>query len=170
MRLGSRAKQQAAQLSKRDDRGESLVELLVALAVMATAVVVLLGALATAIRVCEFHRLQTQAGVFARTFAETLENKVTGSQDNYVPCGVGRDIVGSYKGYLYKPVGFEQPGVDVTFWDPDAAEFQKTCPATGDSGVQRVTLTLKTDGSLKVTETLDITLRKPCRSGDDPCA
>ena len=56
--------------AKRDDRGDSLIELLVAVSVMATAVVALLGALATAIRVSEFHRHQSEAGAFVKAFAE----------------------------------------------------------------------------------------------------
>ena len=59
-------------------RGESLIELLVALSIMATAVLVLLAGLGTAITMSAVHRKQAAAGTYVRAFAEALESSVAG--------------------------------------------------------------------------------------------
>ncbi|HZM84602.1 MAG TPA: hypothetical protein VFC19_53455 [Candidatus Limnocylindrales bacterium] len=164
-------------LSKLDDRGESLVELLVALAVMATAVVAMLGALAVAIRISEVHRYQAEAGAFTREFAERLENAVAGGSTGYHECTAGQGnqaLVAAYEAYWDIPPSraplYEREVVKVTYWDATALEYVDTCP--GDYGVQLVSLRVWSQDSDRptVSETLEVTLRKPCRTGEDPCA
>jgi Tfp pilus assembly protein PilV len=164
-------------LSKRDDRGESLVELLVALGIMATAVIALLGALATAIRISEVHRYQAEAGAFTREFAERLENTVASSATGYKECLAGQGnqaLVGIYEGYWDIPPSraslYERQVLKVTYWNTTA--FMDICPATNDIGVQRVTLRVRSKDPDRptVSETLEVTLRKPCRPGTTPCA
>jgi Tfp pilus assembly protein PilV len=155
---------------KRDDRGDSLIELLVAVVVMATAVIALLGALATAIRVSEFHRHQSEAGAYVKAFAETLEQKVAEAPANYKPCGTP-GLADIYKNYYPKPVGYTREVLKVRFWDQPAKKFVDTCPAAGDYGVQLVSLTVASEGTgaARATERLDVTLRLPCRVGDPAC-
>ena len=166
-----------APLSKRDDRGESLVELLVALGIMATAVIALLGALATAIRISEVHRYQAEAGAFTRELAERLESTVATSSTGYKECTAGQGnqvLVGAYEGYWDIPLSrrslYERKVLKVTYWN--ATAFVDTCPGSNDIGVQRVTLRVqsKDPNRFTVSETLEVTLRKPCRPGADPCA
>lgn len=158
-------------MSKLDDRGESLVELLVALGIMATAVVALLGALATGIRVSELHRHQTRAGAYLREFAETLERRVAESQDNYRPCGSTPDPRTAYESLKPPaPSGYQGRVERVKYWNKTSKAFEDTCPGDVDPGVQLLSLLVNVPGATSpVTERLDITLRKPCREGDNPC-
>lgn len=166
-------------LPRRDDRGESLVELLVALAVMSTAVIALLGALAVAIRVSEVHRYQAEAGAFTREFAERLENTVATSDTGYKECVAGQGnqaLVGHYENLWVVPASraglYERKVVKVTYWNQSGSAYVDTCPASSDYGVQLVTLRVfsKNSDLPTVSETLEVTLRKPCRPGDDACA
>lgn len=153
-----------SRLSKRDDRGESLIELLVALTVMATAIVALLGALATAIRISELHRHQSEAGAYIKEFAETLERKAAETPTGYLECAPAS----YYQSFYPKPPApYDREVVTVRYWDGDS--FEPTC-AAGDDGVQLLSLRVWSDvpGRPSVVETLDITLRSPCRPGETP--
>ena len=161
-------------LSNQDDRGESLVELLVALGILATAVVALLGAMITGIRVSEMHRRQTEAGAYVKLFAETLEREVAKTPTRYTDCHANPQA--TYQSFNPVPPGDYEATVvpPVKYWDGDSFEaFGATCPAT-DPGVQLVTLRVRTTDPDRpaIVETLQITLRKPCRpDGVDPsCA
>jgi type II secretory pathway pseudopilin PulG len=154
--------------STRDDRGETLVELMVALVIMATAVIALVGGIATSVRVSDIHRKQAKAGVYLRAFAEAVENSVAAYPTGYTECSAGSAPTGSYK------ATFTVPAADTDTYKPDVtavATWNGTafvpCPtATTDIGVQRVSLVVYTpDG--RASETLDIVLRKPCRPAVD---
>jgi Tfp pilus assembly protein PilV len=162
--------------STHDDRGQSLIELLVALGIMATAVIALVGGIATSIRLSDLHRRQTVAGTYVKAFAETLQRKVAESQDAYVPCGPAADPATSYAGYYSVPAAestiYRAQVVKVTYWDSDAQEFKAACPASGDYGVQLVSLqVIGLDNSrATVSETLDVSLRKPCAPLEPACS
>ncbi|MDQ1465055.1 MAG: hypothetical protein QOC73_1996, partial [Actinomycetota bacterium] len=65
------------------DRGESLLELLVAIAIMGIAAVAIFGALLTSVKVSDYHRKQTSAGADVHNLAEKLtQYAATG----YAPC------------------------------------------------------------------------------------
>jgi Tfp pilus assembly protein PilV len=161
---------------KRDDRGESLVELLVAMVVMSTAVIALLGALATAIRISEVHRYQAAAGAFMREFAERLESEVAENAALYQNCtpGAGNQALkGHYEGLWDIPLAqrgvYHREVVRVRYGS--GTSYVDTCPAA-DSGVQLVSLRVWTTVADRptVSETIDITIRKRCRPGDPVCA
>jgi len=161
--------------STNDDRGESLIELLVALAIMATAVVALIGAIATSVRMSDLHRRQTVAGVYVKEFAETLRGKVAETPSKYTPCGAVPDPAATYRSFFSVPAAVSTIYVaevaKVTYWDGVSA-FTATCPASGDYGVQLVSLKVRGLDSSRATveETLDVTLRKPCRAGAEGLA
>jgi type II secretory pathway pseudopilin PulG len=69
---------------KTSERGESLVELLVTIAIISIAVVALVGALADTISASSSHRQHATAETVARNVAEALKNRNT----PYVPSGV----------------------------------------------------------------------------------
>ena len=142
----------------RDDGGESLVELLVALTILATAVAVLLAGLSTAILMSDVHRKQAAAGAYVRAFAEAVSGTVAAYPSGYVTCAT----TGSYaSAYTLSDPNFTASVVEVRHWN--GSTFS-TCGT--DSGVQRVTVRVaSTDG--KVEETLSVILRRPCRNKDD---
>jgi Tfp pilus assembly protein PilV len=151
---------------KRGDRGESLIEVLVSVAIMGTAVVALVGGLATAILMSDTHRKQAQAGVYVRAYAEAIETAVAASPTSYVDCATKA----SYESLFASPAGFDREVVSVTYWS-STAFTSGTC--TTDQGVQRVALRVwSADG--RASERLDVVIRKPCRSTldfpqDTPC-
>jgi len=150
-----------------DDRGESLIEVLVSVAIMGTAVVALVGGLATAILMSDTHRKQAQAGVHVRAYVEAIETAVATSPSSYVDCATKP----SYEALFAQPAGFGREVVSVTYWNGTAFS-SATC--TADQGVQRVTVRVwSLDG--RASERLDVIIRKPCRSTldfplDAPCS
>ncbi|MDQ1740524.1 MAG: hypothetical protein QOE53_2176, partial [Pseudonocardiales bacterium] len=55
------------------DRGETLLELLIALAIMSIAVVAIVGGLVAGIAMSDIHRKQSTAGAAVRDYAENVE-------------------------------------------------------------------------------------------------
>jgi len=146
-----------------DDRGETLIELLLAVTIMGIAVVAVVAGLGVSILVSDIHRKQATAGAYARDYAEAIETAVAGG--GYVPCAT----VASYSA----PAGFSVPAGyaksvvagSVAYWN--GAGWQPGCAA--DSGLQRLTVQVaSTDG--RATEQVAVVLRKPCRLSDPLCA
>jgi type II secretory pathway pseudopilin PulG len=144
------------------ERGETLLELLIALAVMAIAVVAVVGGLASGIAMSGVHRNQSTAGAVARDYAESVASFVAGSgykacaaPSDYSAAKVGFDpaaLGGSYAGYLPTPVS-------VTYWN--GTVFGASC---SDIGLQQLTIQVAAPDS-RVTERLVVVLRKPCGTG-----
>jgi type II secretory pathway pseudopilin PulG len=152
----------ALAVSTRDDRGETLVELMVALAIMATAVVALVGGIGTSVRASDIHRKQAKSQAYVRAFAEQLEANVAKYPTGYVECAAGSTPAATYQGL--KPTtdtGYTAEVTGVALWNRTTSTYT-ACPAAGDAGVQRVSLRVSTQDG-RASETLDIVLRKPCR-------
>jgi hypothetical protein len=144
------------------DRGESLVELLVAVVVMGLAVVVIVGGFASGIMMSDLHRKQATTGAYVRDYAEAIENTVGGG--GYVDCA-GTATYASPAGFS-TPSGYTPsvvPG-SVRYWS--GAAWQSSCGT--DTGLQQLTVQVASaDG--RASERLTIVLRKPCRLTDAPC-
>jgi type II secretory pathway pseudopilin PulG len=148
----------------RDDRGESLIEILVALSIMAVAVAVIIGGIAASIRIADIHRKQAAAGAYARDFVESIETKVNGS-NAYVACA-GANEAAARTGYLAAyavPAGYQAAVTNVEYWN--GTSFVDAC-ATGttDIGVQRVTVAVNS-ADQRATESLTVVIRRPCPKG-----
>jgi type II secretory pathway pseudopilin PulG len=146
-------------LPRSDDRGETLIELVVAVAIMGVVVVALLGAIATSIRMSDVHRKQARAGAFLRSYAEEIQNSVAEGA-GYKPCAdtvITRYPASSFLGdvQLYPPTI-----TAVTFWN--GSMFVPSAGAK-DIGVQRLSLLLVSKDT-QVSETLDLVLRRPAPS------
>ena len=83
-----------------NDKGETLLELMMAVAIMGIAVVAIVGGIATSILMSDIHRKQTTAGAYVRNYAETVVAYVaagtpasnlnfSGSPPDYRPSTVG---------------------------------------------------------------------------------
>jgi type II secretory pathway pseudopilin PulG len=144
-----------------DDRGETLVELLVALLIMGTAVVAVAGGLGTAILMSDIHRKQSVIEAKLSEYAAAVSNGVA-TTPGYVACPASPSFpsYGAGAGYTVDPI-------QVSYWDGSSA-FVGTCPAGGDTGVQQVTLRIHSNDG-RVTRSMNVIIRKPCRPTDASC-
>ncbi|GAA1770897.1 type II secretion system protein [Luedemannella helvata] len=144
----------------RDDRGDTLIELLITVIIMGIAVAVLIGGIATSIRITDIHRKQAVAGAAVRDLAEAIESRVAASPTGYVDCA-GPD---AYRASYTPPAGYAHT-LAVTYWDGSA--FTSTCGGT-DRALQRLRLTVSSQDG-RASESLDLVIRRPCRPTDPAC-
>jgi Tfp pilus assembly protein PilV len=146
------------------ERGESLLELLIAVVIVGITVIAVIGGLATSIAMSDIHRKQSTAGAYVRSYAEAIQNAVA--------------VPGTYSASCTTPtyasgfsVGDSRYGAPritkVSFWN--GSSFPTTaCDAATDVGVQQLTLEVASlDG--RASEQLVIVVRKPCFSLAEGC-
>ncbi|MGQ0843283.1 MAG: type IV pilus modification PilV family protein [Sporichthyaceae bacterium] len=138
----------------RSDRGESLVELLVSIAILGIAVVAILGAVGMSATASSLHQGQATVQNVLHNWAEQL------SDAPYTPCATPAQARAAASPTL--PAGFTAEVTGVRFWN--GSEFAAPSPCV-DSGLQRITLSVVGSGSPAAGGTLDVTVRRPCRSG-----
>ena len=161
------------------DRGETLVELLVAVTILGLTVLATVGGLTTSIMASDRHEKHAMASLQVRAFAEAIQGFVA-NNSGYVEC----TTAGHYQIYA-PPSGFTAVVTGIAYWNPAAPFTPAPLPTTGPSpapatagtfggtcqngGVQRLSLSVSVDGS-NVAEQMVIYVRQPCRPGDPPCA
>ena len=144
-----------------DDRGESLIELLVAVLIMGTAVVAVVGGLGTAIMMTDIHR--KQAAVAAHLNDLRRQHRKRQSPLHRPRSTSIAPTTASYPDYT-PGAPYNADVTQVRYWNGSA--FAATC-AGERHGVQRVTLRVwSTDG--RVDQTMDLIIRKPCRPTEPP--
>jgi Tfp pilus assembly protein PilV len=144
-----------------DERGESLLELMIAIVIIGIGVVAVVAGLATSIHMSDIHRKQATASATVRSFAEAIKNDVaiSGYQSSCSP---------TYASTFAAPsASFATPQISVVrFWNGTSFPTG-SCNAAADVGVEQLTLTVSsTDG--RVSEKLVIVVRRPCTSTSDP--
>jgi type II secretory pathway pseudopilin PulG len=160
-------------LHQGDDRGETLVELLMTIVIMGIAVVSIVGGLVTAIQMSDVHRKQATSGAYAQDYAESVARYVAAG--NYVPCA-GQppqlDYTAAFASVTmpaayasqYKP-----PVATYRYWDPTWTPGSTAspwlspatpCSVAADPGVQQVTVQVQSkDG--RATEQAVVVVRRP---------
>jgi type II secretory pathway pseudopilin PulG len=133
------------------EAGDTLAEVLVAVAILSFAVVIVVGAMATAISMSTQHRSQAQAITFLTTAAENVKSQ---DLNPYVACASANPP--------YDPAVSGLPNgwtLTVTNWkNIDAAGSAANCPAA-DYKVQQMTVTVTSrDG---YTVSTDVVKRNP---------
>jgi Tfp pilus assembly protein PilE len=148
------------------DRGETLIELLVAVVIMGTAVVAIVGGLGTAILMSDIHRKQTIIAADLNAFAAAIENAVA-SSPGYIDCAT--DSAGARPYPSYTPgSGYQADIPQVRYWNGTTSTFTTSCTVGSDPGVQLVTLHVwSSDG--RVDRSMNVVIRKPCRPADASC-
>jgi type II secretory pathway pseudopilin PulG len=150
------------------DLGETLLEILVAVAILGIAVVAVIGSLGIGIKTSDIHRQQATAGTTVRDYAEAVGTALAGNvagSGGYTGCATA----GAYAtppGYS-PPSGYTAsvvPG-SLRYWS--GGGWQTTCGT--DTGLQRLTLQV-TSSDGRAVEQLVLVLRKPCRLGDALCS
>lgn len=131
-------------MAARDD-GATLVEVLLAVAILGVGIAALLGGLFTLQVGTDVHADEASGALYIRQYAEAV------AAAPYVSCAT------AYSGVYSAPNGWTAPAQQVAYWNGTA--FASACPAT-DSGLQRVSVTLATSDG-RDTESLDVVKRAP---------
>jgi Tfp pilus assembly protein PilE len=140
-----------------EERGETLVELLVALTVLGIAVVAVIGAFGASIAMSDVHRKQATAGGEVRNYAELVENFVAGT--GYSGCAPATAYAPGAVGYT-APSGYTAAAVSVRYWTGSA--WSTGCAS--DTGLQQLTLSVSSADN-RAREQVTVVLRKPCGAG-----
>jgi type II secretory pathway component PulJ len=144
-----------------NDGGETLLELMIAAAIMGIVVVAIVGGIATSIMMSDIHRKQATAGAYVRNYAETVVAYVASG----TPASKANFLAGSSPDYSPSTVGFTVPAggfiasvTSVRCWDDANGKFISSCATA--SAVQQVTLNIASSDS-RVSETLLVIVRRP---------
>ena len=153
-----------------DDRGESLIEILVAVLILGLTVAAVMGGLLTSVKVSDLHRKQATAGADVRSYAESVTRAVA-SPGGYKTCAVPSDYLpvagtDANKVHFTASTGFEPTVTKVEYWSDSGPgttwAWSSTCAP--DWGLQRVTLQVQSDDE-RATEQSVVVLRAPCGAG-----
>src|SRR4051794_38013316 len=114
-----------------DERGETLLELVIAIVILGVCVVAIGSGIAVSVKVSGIHRDQSTAGAFLHNYAETLQ-----APSAYAPCTSASTPNYVTNLSLAPPGAFQSPTATVTYWNNSTSQFgtTTTCPATGDPG------------------------------------
>ena len=141
----------------RGDEGTTLVELLIAVAILGLSVTAIVGAMMTSIITTDVHRGVTTGETAVRSYAEVTKNFVAevdaaGAPVNWERCPA------TYDPGFVPPTGFVDVAVTVEYWDGTA--WDATCPAGTSDTVQRLTLAVTSDNG-RGDKSTQIVVRKP---------
>lgn len=146
----------------RDDRGETLVEVLVAVAILGIASVAVVGGLQLSVKASDINRKQTTGGTYVRTYAESIERYLT-TTANYVKCAGAGTYTPAVVGFTV-PDGYSAQQLASQPLDGDGSVITSgSCPSR-DRGVQRIRLTL-TSADGRASESLTVVVRRACGTG-----
>lgn len=138
-------------LGARGEEGTTLVELLVAVAILGIAFVAILGGMLTSVTASDVHRRQADGLALLTRQAEAVKAMA------YVPCA-GPAV---YQALLAVTSDYTVSVTAVAYLNTGAfVSTLTTCPAS-DSGIQRVSLKAQSTSGTEGAETIDVIKRKP---------
>ena len=152
-------------LQPADDRGESLIEILVAVLILGITATAIMGGLLTSVKLSDVHRKQATAGADVRSYAESVTRAVAAG--GYQPCAVTSAYLPvtdmDPKTVDFTPAsGGTAAVVGVEYWSDSgpatAWSWKPSCAV--DLGLQRVTLQVRSADS-RATEQTVVVVRLP---------
>lgn len=143
----------------RDEAGETLVEVLVAVAILGLAAVAVLAGVELAVKSSTIGRNQATSGSYVRSLAESIQNSVAAS--GYQKCGGGAYLTSGVLTSAGIPSTYTVTVVSTSAW---TSSGWVACTNTLDNGVQRLDLKVTSPGDIvhRANETLSVIIRKPC--------
>ena len=142
----------------RSERGETLVEMLVAISILGLAGVAVMAGLMLSVKTSDIHRKQTTGGSYARSYAEAIEKYV--ASGNYKPCATAGAYSPATVGFAADlPAGYSATQTAAQRVAPNGGAA--TACSGNDTGVQQVDVTVRSDDN-RATERLTVILRRPC--------
>lgn len=146
--------------AQRGDTGETLVEVLVAVAILGLAGVAVLAGMGLAAKASNIHRKETTGSAQVSAYAEDIQRYVTNNPSAWDCANAGTAYSPATVGFG-TPTGFNDPTYSATPLSQNAAGQVVTGSCSPDSGLQLLTLSLaSTDGG--ATEHATFVLRRPC--------
>jgi type II secretory pathway pseudopilin PulG len=146
-----------------NDRGESLIEILVAVLILGLTATAIMGGLLTSVKLSDVHRKQATAGADVRSYAESVTRAVAAG--GYQPCAVTSSYLpgpGPTSVHFTPSPGAVPTVVRVEYWSDSgpatAWSWKPTCAV--DLGLQRVTLQVRSADS-RATEQTVVVVRLP---------
>jgi type II secretory pathway pseudopilin PulG len=138
-----------------NDEGETLIEVIMAVAIMGIAVVAIVGGIATTIVMSDVHRDETTAGAYVRNYAEAVETYVAvpGNFNATASASTLQTAVG-LAGFA-APTGFTAAVTSVKCWNSTVFG-----PCAAGNTVQQVTLNMASV-DFRASESLAVVVRKP---------
>jgi len=135
----------------RSEQGTTLIELLVAVAIMGIAFVTVVGGIGMAIIGSATQKQKASSGIVLRTAAEAATYQPCTTKDSYVTATLPAP-----------PAGFSVSVRQVSQWDSDTNQFVTDPPSCTDTGLQLIELAVTSStGQRPVTEALKVVKRKP---------
>jgi prepilin-type N-terminal cleavage/methylation domain-containing protein len=141
-----------ARRSVKGDRGETLLELIVAITILGICVVAFGTSIALGAQVSDRHRRQADATAYVRNYAELIESYVAGG--HYLPCAGPNAYAPGAVGLTMAPGYTAGHTAGLTY----AGSAWGAC--TTDNGAQQLTLTVSTTDN-RGSEQLVMVIRKP---------
>ena len=131
-----------------DDQGETLIEVIMAVAIMGIAAVAIVGGIATTILMSDIYRKQATAGAYVRNYAEWVAaNYNASASPSYSPTAAFKKTL---------PAGFTAAATSVQCWN--GTGFVVPCSVA--NAVQQVTLNVAST-DLRASESLVVVVSKP---------
>jgi type II secretory pathway pseudopilin PulG len=150
------------------EAGDTLIEVLIAIAILGITVTALLGALVTTITSASEHRSLASLDTTLRSYAEQLKYDVQlqGTSSWFTQCANVSSSPPQYQGHTVTPAN-QPPNVHysvvilgIKYWNDATNMFDTNCSAPGDrSGFQLVTFQATAPNGL--TEPLSVGVRTP---------
>jgi Tfp pilus assembly protein PilV len=147
-----------------DDRGESLIEVLVTIVVIGLTVPAIMGAVLLSVGASDQDRRRVEAETLLATWAETIARETTDAR--YPACPVPADYARAPFVPPNVPNGFVPRVVSIDYWVKGAGAgpgtFSTAC--TADAGVRRLRLEVQVPANVLPAFAVDrtIVVRRPC--------